>query len=155
MRASLPNTPTFDAEAAAAGETASRARQIVYESLGETGFSGGVESVEADSTAEPAPDLSPEQEPDRHVQDYCRRASGYTGRLRRGLGRARSRRGRDAGDSGAYGEDAAPCGGDAGAYAGDAGAYGYDSGAYAPDWDGERLPSGGGEPRRGLGGACL
>ena len=126
----------FDAEAAAAGETASRARQIVYESLGETGFSGGVESVEADSTAEPAPDLSPEQEPDRHVQDYCRRASGYTGRLRRGLGRARSRRGRDAGDSGAYGEDAAPCGGDAGAYAGDAGAYGYDSGAYAPDWDG-------------------
>ena len=34
----------YDPELAAQGDTASRSKQIVYEALGETGFSGGVES---------------------------------------------------------------------------------------------------------------
>ena len=38
----------FDAEKAAVRDTAERSRQIVYEALGETQFSGGVERDDAD-----------------------------------------------------------------------------------------------------------
>ena len=73
----------FDAEKAAERETLSRSRQIVYEALGETEFSGGLDSVQADDTTdayydEPEPESEPQ--PDGHVRDYYRTASSYSQR---------------------------------------------------------------------------
>lgn len=78
----------FDAEKAAERETLSRSRQIVYEALGETEFSGGLDSVQADDTTDAYCDEpEPEPQPDGHVRDYYRTASSYSQRLRRSFER--------------------------------------------------------------------
>ena len=79
----------FDAGKAAERETVSRSRQIVYEALGETSFSGGLDSVEADDTVDAAyeePEPEPEYSP-APAQDYYRTAGQYTHRLRRSFER--------------------------------------------------------------------
>ncbi len=72
----------FDAEKAEARDTTERARQIVYESLGET-LSAGIDSSEANETVD-AFYNEPEPEPEH---DYYSEASGYAGRLRRSFER--------------------------------------------------------------------
>ena len=79
----------FDEEKAASRETEARSRQIVYEALGETEFSGGIDSREAEDTvdayyAEPEPSPEPER-------DYYRTAMSYSNRLRRSFERFGSR----------------------------------------------------------------
>ena len=79
----------FDEEKAASRETEARSRQIVYEALGETEFSGGIDSREAEDTVDayyPEPEPSPEPE-----QDYYRTAMSYSNRLRRSFERFGSR----------------------------------------------------------------
>ena len=76
----------FDAGRAEARETADRSKQIVYEALGETEFSGGIDSFSpaAESTVEAY--YEPEQEPSASpAQDYYRTAASYSHRLRRGF----------------------------------------------------------------------
>ena len=81
----------FDPEKAAGRDTAERSRQIVYEALGETEFSGGVESAspEAEATVEAYHDeLYPEPPEFAPPEPERRRGAGrYSRRLRRGFER--------------------------------------------------------------------
>ena len=78
----------FDADKAAERDTAERSKQIIYESIGETEFSGGFTSDEAEATADAYyPEPEPEPEPEQPKRDYRRAAGRYTRRLRRGLER--------------------------------------------------------------------
>ena len=98
----LAEYAAFDAEKAAGGDNVERSRQIVYEALGETEFSGGIASEEAEDTveayydeAEPGPE--PQEAP---PADAVRRAGQYTRRLRRGFERFSRRVDPPARDSG-------------------------------------------------------
>lgn len=78
----------FDVDKAAERDTAERSKQIVYESLGETEFSGGLTSADAEGTQDDYgyPVTEPVDQP-QDTDSYYRAASQYTNRLRRGFER--------------------------------------------------------------------
>lgn len=78
----------FDVDKAAERDTAERSKQIVYESLGETEFSGGLTSSDAEGTQDDYayPVTEPVYEP-QGTDSYYRAATQYTNRLRRGFER--------------------------------------------------------------------
>ena len=76
----------FDAGLAAEGSTSERSKQIVYEALGETEFSGGLTDDDAALT-EDAHEPPPPETPEPYPAEPERAAGRYTRRLRRGIER--------------------------------------------------------------------
>ena len=76
----------FDAGLAAEGSTAERSKQIVYEALGETEFSGGLTDDDAALTEDAHEPPAPET-PEPYPAEPERAAGRYTRRLRRGIER--------------------------------------------------------------------
>lgn len=76
----------FDAGLAAEGSTSERSKQIVYEALGETEFSGGLTDDDAALTEDAHEPPAPET-PEPYPAEPERAAGRYTRRLRRGIER--------------------------------------------------------------------